>query len=149
VLEESEFAELYRILGYASSPDLIFTHLLATDLSKDRRDHGAGSFDAILNRSYDYSHEHDPRASLGRQFCVTEKGYMGLVPKTAGFGDAIVVLHSAGTPHILRGPVSSYCEDCKVDVESWRLIGEGYVHGLMDHTVSEVGGYVEEEFKLL
>jgi hypothetical protein len=147
--EESEFADLCRTLEYASSPDLIFTHLLATDLSKDRRDHGAGSFDAILNRSYDYSHEHDPRATLGRQFCVTEKGYMGLVPKTAGVGDAIVVLHSAGTPHVLRGPVTLYCEDCEVDVECWRLIGEGYMHGLMDHTVSGIGEYFEEEFKLL
>jgi hypothetical protein len=147
--EDTEFADLQRTLKYASSPDLIFTHLLATDLSKDRRDHGAGSFDAILNRNYDYSHEHDPRATLNRQFCVTQKGYMGLVPKTADVGDAIVVLHSAGTPHVLRGPEISYCEDCKVDVQCWRLVGEGYVHGLMNHTVSGIGEYVEEDFKLL
>ncbi|KAG9188804.1 hypothetical protein G6011_07509 [Alternaria panax] len=36
--EEKEFKELYRKLEYSSSADLIFTHLLATDLSKDQRD---------------------------------------------------------------------------------------------------------------
>jgi hypothetical protein len=56
---------------------------------------------------------------------------MGLVPKKREVGDVIVILHSAGTPHVLCGPVSLYCKDCEVDVECWRLIGEAYVHGLM------------------
>jgi hypothetical protein len=147
--EETEFKELYRTLEYSSSADLIFTHLLATDISKDRRDHGGGSFDAILNRSFDYSSEHDPRATQGRQFCVTEGGYMGLVPKYASEGDCIAILHSATTPHVLRGPISIYCDNCEKDVVCYQLVGEAYVHGMMYSTDNEVGIYMEEEFPLL
>jgi hypothetical protein len=147
--EEVEYKKLYRTLEYSSSADLIFTHLLATDLSRDRRHHGVGSFDAILNRSLDYSSEHDPRATQGRQFCVTERGYMGLVPKYASEGDCIVILHSAMTPHVLRGPISVYCDDCEKEMQCYQLVGEAYVHGMMHNTDSEVGAYTEEEFQLL
>jgi hypothetical protein len=147
--EEIEYKELYRTLEYSSSADVIFTHLLATDLSKDQRDHGAGSFDAILNRSSDYSSEHDPRATQGRQFCVTEKGYIGLVPKHSREEDCIVIMHSAATPHVLRGPMNFYCDADEIDVVCYQLVGEAYVHGLMYHTDNQVGGYTEEEFRLV
>lgn len=55
---------------------------------------------------------------------TTEKGYLGLGPSTAQLGDHVCIFATAGTPHILRAVNSGS--------DSYRLIGEAYVHGLMD-----------------
>jgi hypothetical protein len=62
-----------------------------------------------------------------RQFAVTEKGYMALVPPGTQTGDWVAVFAGAATPHILR-PVTEAKEE-------WRVFGDAYVHGLMNGEV--------------
>lgn len=59
----------------------------------------------------------------GRTFLITEKGYYGLGPRIMKPGDLCCVLFDADVPFILR----------KVDgAERYKLVGEAYIHGLMD-----------------
>ena len=64
-----------------------------------------------------------------RKFCITELGRMGVVPASTETGDRIVVLFGMQTPVVLRtlAPVS-------VDARPacYQLLGESFVHGLMD-----------------
>jgi hypothetical protein len=54
---------------------------------------------------------------------------MGLVPRTARVDDVICLLEGAQTPFILRAD-KSY-ENGEQNT-SWKLIGEAYIHGVMD-----------------
>lgn len=66
--------------------------------------------------------------TLGRTFFITRKGYFGLGPKTLCHDDRVAVLSGSPVPFILR----------KMQVESrqgWQIIGEAYVHGIMDGEV--------------
>jgi hypothetical protein len=77
---------------------------------------------------------------MNRVLCVTEKGYMGLVPYEAKIGDQIVVLFGGNTPFLLR--------ESDEDVHGerrWLLVGECYVHGFMDGEA--INGLDEEEFE--
>jgi hypothetical protein len=54
-------------------------------------------------------HEMDMRSILaiantthGRGFCVTARGYAGLVPETAQVGDSMAVIMDAQTPFVIR-----------------------------------------------
>ena len=58
----------------------------------------------------------------GTRFCVTQDGYMGLVPTRAAKGDTICVLMGGAVPFVIRGTENG----------QFRLLGECYVHGLMD-----------------
>ena len=62
------------------------------------------------------------RAAFPRRFTVTEKGYMGLTPPRAQVGDLICVFPGASTPFVVREMEDGY----------FRLVGECYMHGLMD-----------------
>jgi len=69
--------------------------------------------------------------TVNRVFCVTKKGYMGLVPYRSKEVDLIVVLFGGHTPFILReqeSDILSFSENER----RWQLIGECYVHGFMD-----------------
>lgn len=57
----------------------------------------------------------------GERFCVTQNGYMGNVPPSTLPGDKICVLYGARVPFVLREEGASY-----------RIIGDCYIHGLMD-----------------
>ena len=61
------------------------------------------------------------KACNGRRFFRTQKGYMGLGPKDIRNGDTVSVLRGGQVPFILR----------KLD-ETYILIGESYVHGIMN-----------------
>jgi Heterokaryon incompatibility protein (HET) len=61
------------------------------------------------------------RASVGRRFCVTEKGFFALVPASVTPGDRVVLLKGGKTPYVVR-PKSD---------DLWRFLGDCYVHGLM------------------
>ncbi|KAF4631737.1 hypothetical protein G7Y89_g6397 [Cudoniella acicularis] len=61
------------------------------------------------------------RVCAGRTFFLTQKGYYGLGPWGMREGDMVCVLFGAAVPFIIRpqdGP--------------WKLVGEAYVHGIMD-----------------
>jgi hypothetical protein len=62
------------------------------------------------------------RLIKGRAFFVTQKGHIGLAPKAAKPNDQICVLLGCSTPLILR-PIAN---------EQHQIVGECYVHGLMN-----------------
>lgn len=65
---------------------------------------------------------------LMRSFALTKGGYMGLVPHTAEPGDAVCIFLGGQTTFILRA-VNDH----------WILVGEAYIHGLMDGEALESG----------
>lgn len=77
-----------------------------------------------------------------RRFAVTRKGYFVLGPDALQAGDVVAVLRGGKVPFVLR----------KVSVdggdERWVLVGECYVHGLMDGEGWDVEGVEEEVFAI-
>jgi hypothetical protein len=65
--------------------------------------------------------------ALGRSLAITKKGYLGLVAKGAQKGDRVAVLMGSETPFILR----------KRSASGFAVIGETYMHGIMDGEVIE------------
>lgn len=63
-----------------------------------------------------------------RRLCLTEKGYIGLVPKHAAQNDVVALIGKAHTPFVLR-PVE---QSLAGSSQSFRLVGESYVHGFME-----------------
>lgn len=61
-------------------------------------------------------------ARNGRQFFMSEKGYMGLAPITTKAGDAVCILFGGQVPFILR----------ERDDFGHSMIGDCYVHGIMN-----------------
>jgi hypothetical protein len=64
------------------------------------------------------------RTINARQFAVTKKGYMALVPLGTQEGDWVAVFSGAATPHVLRAVTEGGDE--------FQVVGDAYVHGLMD-----------------
>lgn len=62
------------------------------------------------------------RICRSRYFLITERGYLGLGPMTLEVGDIVCVLLGGNLPFILR----------RQENDEYRLVGESYVHGLMD-----------------
>jgi hypothetical protein len=67
------------------------------------------------------------RRGQGRQLAITRTGYLALVPDRAKEGDAVCIFRGAKVPYVLR----------KKEEEGFELVGEAYVHGLMDGLVFE------------
>jgi hypothetical protein len=67
--------------------------------------------------------------ALGRRFFITKKGYFGLGPQKSEPGDRIAVLFGSGVPFVLRKCPS------RSGTRAWRIIGECYVHGIMQGEV--------------
>jgi hypothetical protein len=66
----------------------------------------------------------------GRRFCVTEKGYIGLVPPHTELGDKVCVIFGASTPFVLRDAGEG----------KHALVGECYMHAMMDGEVVPESG---------
>ena len=64
----------------------------------------------------------------GRNFCDTEKGYLGWVPAETSPGDLICTFDGCRTPFAL-GTLSPNDGDAHYD---YRLQGDAYIHGMMD-----------------
>jgi hypothetical protein len=60
-------------------------------------------------------------ATSRRVFCITDDGYMGLVPNRTKREDHIGVILGCDVPFVLRKAEGG-----------WKLVGECYIHGLMD-----------------
>jgi hypothetical protein len=54
-------------------------------------------------------------------FMISKRGYVGLAPKKTQLGDLLCILRRGETPFILRQIMESYS-----------LVGEVYVHGIMN-----------------
>jgi hypothetical protein len=65
--------------------------------------------------------------AIGRRFCVTAKGFMGMVPPGARVGDLVCIFLGAQVPFLLR----------MVEAERFELVGEAYFHGMMGEEVRD------------
>lgn len=72
-----------------------------------------------------------------RWFGVTDKGYMGMLPRTTKAGDVVCIVKGAKVPMVLRKMPS---------VDAYQLVGEAYVHGIMEG--EGLQGGVETRFRL-
>lgn len=68
--------------------------------------------------------------TVNRVFCVTERGYMGLVPNKSKKGDWVVVLFGGHTPFVLRERESHTL--ALGDRKRWEVVGECYIQEFMD-----------------
>ncbi|RDW63768.1 hypothetical protein BP6252_11313 [Coleophoma cylindrospora] len=91
-------------------------------------------------------------ACVNRKFFRTGGGYMGLGPQAMRAGDIVVVFFGAGVPFVLRRVAELKLDDGKrMDGSSWRLVGQVYIHGLMDGegvAMWKAGGLSETKFVL-
>jgi hypothetical protein len=97
---------------------------------------------------------------LDRRFAISEKGYFGLVPEETQPGDRICILYGGQTPFILRRvkEVRETLEKGSRDLGGngaiYQLVGECYIHGIMDgEAYSQFkrgeGGAQEQTFVLM
>jgi hypothetical protein len=69
-------------------------------------------------------------ASFGRAFAVTEEKYVGLVPVKAKAGDYVCIILGCDVPFIVREDDGKYV-----------LVGECYIHGIMDGEAMDMEKY--------
>ncbi|PMD47662.1 hypothetical protein L207DRAFT_415975, partial [Hyaloscypha variabilis F] len=76
----------------------------------------------------------------GWRFVITKKGYVGVVPNMAQRGDTIAIFKGGMVPFILQRSTQR--------LQTSRLIGECYVHGIMNGEGLSLQDVVESEFRL-
>jgi hypothetical protein len=79
-------------------------------------------------------------ATIGRKFCSTGKRYLGWVPREAVPSDIICIFLGAEVPYILRPDEN--------DSNYYKLIGETYIHGIMQGEALKWDGMSQQEFKI-
>ncbi|KAI0865920.1 hypothetical protein F4860DRAFT_458200 [Xylaria cubensis] len=72
--------------------------------------------------------------------CITEKGYVGIVPGSAVPGDRIFVPHGSKVPFVLKK---------NADSAFYMLVGECYMHGLMYHGDYKAENLKQEEVRIV
>jgi len=103
-----------------SYPD--FVYLIEGRLGTAEKE-SQSSLEEQSNSRIDLSEASMKRAAMKRRFFVTEKGYMGLGPSSMEEGDIVYVLSGGQVPFIVRPTILA---------EGLSLVGESYVHGIMD-----------------
>ncbi|KAN0108841.1 heterokaryon incompatibility protein 6 OR allele [Hyaloscypha variabilis] len=78
--------------------------------------------------------------TTGRKFCATKRRYLGWVPGDAAPGDIICILLGAETPYILRPDEN--------DSKYYKLVGETYIHGIMQGEALKWDRILRREFKI-
>jgi hypothetical protein len=77
-----------------------------------------------------------------RRFCVTDNGFIGLVPHQSLPGDKICIFLGAQTPFIVRSKPRKNVNGVP-EVEEYELVGTAYVHGMMNGEMMGPEVYVE------
>lgn len=72
----------------------------------------------------------------GRVFCATEGRYLGWVPRGVEKGDVVCVLEGGEVPFVMR-----LAKDGRYEV-----LGDCYIHGIMDGEATKREGLVKEKF---
>jgi hypothetical protein len=112
-----------------------FEHLANSNkVGVENASSGAGPFSAFACSS-----------SLLRKFFTTNTGYFGLGPRYTRPGDVVVIFNGDTTPFVLRQikpdrqltnlNVEEKIQDVFYTDEQYELVGECYIHGLMDNEV--------------
>lgn len=83
---------------------------------------------------------------MGRCFCITDSGSLGLGSGGMARGDVVVVPYGCSTPVLLRpeGYSFEYGDDQRT--QEYRFVGDAYIHGYMDGEAMEQGS--SEKFVL-
>ncbi|KAI1283441.1 heterokaryon incompatibility protein-domain-containing protein [Xylaria sp. FL0933] len=71
------------------------------------------------------------RLSFERRLCTTKNGYIGLVPPLTRVGDIVSIFHGGDAPYLVR-PEADPAVGKEIGVLRCRLVGECYMHGMMD-----------------
>ncbi|PKS11273.1 hypothetical protein jhhlp_003035 [Lomentospora prolificans] len=88
-----------------------------------------GNVDAEKGDSSRY-HDTAHYVSWGRSFYVTESGYFGVGPRSTRVGDTVVLLSGGRMPFVIR----------EGEDGNSRIVGETYLHGVMDgELLEEIG----------
>jgi hypothetical protein len=66
-----------------------------------------------------------PGNARGRSWCITENGYLGLVPGGTKTGDLIAIFSGGSLPFLVRSTSANVESD-------YTIVGHGYFHGLMN-----------------
>ena len=69
-----------------------------------------------------------------KKYALTEKGYMGMLPSGSQAGDQICLVSGTAVPYVVRRETN----------KSWTLIGECYIHGVMNGELLQGGQVVWE-----
>jgi hypothetical protein len=80
----------------------------------------------IEQRDFEGSHS---QWCQGRQFFVATNGFMGWCPLAARVGDVVGLFAGCRIPYVLRAGERG----------RWRIVGDAYVHGIMDGEVEKYG----------
>jgi len=99
-----------------------------------------------VQRAYDYI-DNCARLAHNRLICLTQKGYVTLVPKETAVGDRTVVFCGGHVPFVLSGVEKKGTAD--VEVEKYQLTGESYVHGIMNGEPFNMHGLAMENITLV
>ncbi|KAK4163290.1 heterokaryon incompatibility protein-domain-containing protein [Cladorrhinum sp. PSN259] len=138
----AEFGKYFRLweimLGYQSrdDPDMESDFAAGMEDLLSENDIKAQGQEPVpmLLRQVSFWNSNRIMCSTGRKFCVTKKGFMGMVPPGTREGDLLVILYGLYTPFVVR-PVEGS--------ERVRIVGEAYVHGMMDgEALSQLVGEV-------
>ncbi|KAL8869664.1 MAG: hypothetical protein Q9174_004098 [Haloplaca sp. 1 TL-2023] len=71
-------------------------------------------------------------ATRNRRFAITDTGYMCLVPSCAEIGDLVAIFPGCPTPFTIRLDSKPETSEHGLQQICARLVGDTYVHGLMD-----------------
>ena len=73
---------------------------------------------------------------FSRRMARTQNGYLGLVPDSSQIGDSIWLLQGASVPMVLRKAALNEQQAGDAEkLEKWELMGDSYVHGVMQGQV--------------
>jgi len=87
-------------------------------------------------------------ATRGRRFFNTQKGYFGFGPGKCKIGDLVVVLAGGRVPYTIRpAPESARAPAIMPSMKCYTILGDSYVHGIMDGEVFELLNENERELK--
>lgn len=90
--------------------------------------------------SHRETHEGFRLERLGKRIAVTSQGWIGLVVREADVGDHVAVVVGAAMPLILRAaPENEQAGRDEGLPDEYRLVGHGYLHGLMDGQGLDMG----------
>lgn len=124
----SKWVELGAIIRSAKTRSELEDIMKKNDSQVKAMDSGLSS-ETIQLGVRDYSNNFG-EISVGRRFCVTKDGYMGLVPPGTEEGDVVCIIAGAPTPYLLRR--FKHSSSKTFPAELYQLVGECYIHGRMD-----------------
>lgn len=78
-------------------------------------------------------------AMMGRCFCITDSGCLGLGTGAMACGDVVVVPYGCSTPVLLRPEGYSSGNGDGWRPQEYRFIGDAYIHGYMDGEAMQKG----------